>query len=202
MTGQVPLAVAQLLIQRIPALSATYYKSATAMTPILHTYTNASLALGNQEDPVLVLGQFAGRSCRGIAVPVLAFPLDAELFERALEVFGEGDLIGRLFVRLLPADGGASRWGDEEVAFGGGRTEVEGRLEDGALVVRVDVVEAIWRGPAELDRDEHGVCTAENAEGDFGGGCGWREEVSIARLTGTFRVVGVVKYDNCAFKRF
>ena len=59
--------------------------------------------------------------------------------------------------------------------------EMERRLEDGALVVRVDVVEPIWGRPAQLDGDQYCMCTMENTQGDFGCGCCWREVVLIAR---------------------
>ena len=42
-TGQLPLAIAQLLIKCIPALRPTSNNDATAMTPVLHPYTTTSL---------------------------------------------------------------------------------------------------------------------------------------------------------------
>ena len=212
MAGQLPLAIAQLLIERIPPFRATSNNNATAMTPVLHTDTDASLALGNQQDPILILRQVPTRASRtvafafaftftfALALAVLLLPLDAELFERALEVLGEGDLVGGLLARLLPAHGRAAGRRDQKVALGHGRAEVEGRLEDRGLVVRVDVVEPIWWRPAQLHGDQHSVCTPEDAQCHLGcGGCR-REEISIGRLACTFRVVGVVKDDDGTFE--
>jgi len=98
-------------------------------------------------------------------------PLDAQLYDsrkRALEVFGERYLVGRLLARLLPANRRASGWWDQEVALGHRRVEVEGRLEDRALIVRVDVVGSSARRPAQLDGDRRDMGTAEDARGDFG----------------------------------
>ena len=76
----------------------------------------------------------------------------AAVRERALEVFGERYLVGRLFPHLLPANRRASGSGgwDQEAALGHGRAEVEGHLEDRALIVRVGVVERIGRRSAQL----------------------------------------------------
>src|SRR5258706_995205 len=108
MTGQLPLAIAQLLIKCIPALRSTSNNDATAMTPVLHPNTNTSLALGNQQDPIFILGHIARFASRSFSVPVLLFPPDAQLFERALEVFSKGHLVGRLLLGLFPAYGWAS----------------------------------------------------------------------------------------------
>jgi len=108
-------------------------------------------------------------------------PLDAQLLERAREVSGEQYFVGRLLARLLPANRRTSGGWDREVAFGHGRA-VEGRLEDRALIVRVNVVEPIGRRSSQLDGNQRGMGTAEDAQGDFGCGCGWQEVVSIARL--------------------
>ena len=70
---------------------------------------------------------------RVFLVPVLQFPLEGQLFEPALEVFGKGYLVGRFFACPFPAYEWASGGRDQEVAFGRGRAEVEGRLDDGAL---------------------------------------------------------------------
>ena len=83
MHGQLPLAIAQLLIKCIPALRSTSNNDATAMTPVLHPDTNTSLALGNQQDPIFILGHIARFASRSFLVPVLLFPPDAQLFERA-----------------------------------------------------------------------------------------------------------------------
>jgi hypothetical protein len=56
MTGQLPLARAQLLVKRILALRSTSHNNATAMTP---THTNSSLARGNQQDPIHTLRHIA-----------------------------------------------------------------------------------------------------------------------------------------------
>ena len=64
------------------------------MTPVLHAHTNTSLALGNQQDSIFILGHIARHASRVLPVPVLLFAPDAQLFERALEVFSEGHLIG------------------------------------------------------------------------------------------------------------
>ena len=80
------------------------------MTPGLHAHTNTSLALGNQQDPIFIPGNIARYAPLVFPFPVLLLPLDTQLFERALEVFSEGYLIGRLLVRLVPAYGRASGW--------------------------------------------------------------------------------------------
>jgi len=67
------------------------------MTPVLHPHTNTSPALGNQQVPILILGHIAKSASRAFPFPVL-FALDAQLFERGLEVLREGYLVGRLFV--------------------------------------------------------------------------------------------------------
>jgi len=83
MTRPFPLAVAQLLIKRIPPFRATANSDTTTVTPILNTHTDARFALGNQQDPVLILGlvprRAPRRTSRGFAV--LLLPLDAQLFE-------------------------------------------------------------------------------------------------------------------------
>ena len=110
MTGQLPFAIAQLLIKCIPAIRSTSDNDTTAMTPVLNAHTNTSLALGNQQDPIFILGHIARHASRIFPVPFLLFAPDAQLFERALEVFGEGHFIGGLLVRLFPAYGRASGW--------------------------------------------------------------------------------------------
>ena len=80
------------------------------MTLLLHPPTNTSLALGNQQDPIFILGHIARYAPRVFPFPVLLFAPDTQLFERALEVFSEGHLIGGFLVRLFPADGRASGW--------------------------------------------------------------------------------------------
>jgi len=109
MTGQLPLAITQPLIKRIPALGATSHDNATAMTPVLHRHTNTTLALGNQQDPIPIFGYIARSASRAFPFPVLLFALDAQLFERALEVFRKGYLVGRLPARLFPSHRWASR---------------------------------------------------------------------------------------------
>ena len=211
MAGQLPLAIAQLLVERIPPFRAPRDDDAPAMAPVLHAHTDAGLALGDQQDPVLVLRKFSGRvaALGGLAleaVLVLLLALGTDVLEGALEVLGEGDLVRGLLAGLLPAAGGAAGGRDEEVALGHGGAEVERRLEDRALVVRVDVVEAVRERhaaaatAAELRGDEHGVRAAEDAEGHRGRGGGRREVVPIARLARTFRVIRVVKDDDGAFE--
>jgi hypothetical protein len=73
MTGQLPLARAQLLIKCISALGSTSHDSATAMTPVLHPHTNTSLAFGNQQDPILILEHVARNPSRAFPIPVLLF---------------------------------------------------------------------------------------------------------------------------------
>jgi len=109
MTGQLPGAIAQTLIKRVPVLGVTCRDNATAMTPVLHPHTNSSLAFGDQQDPILILGHIA-RSARGFPFPVLLFALGTQLFERALEVLRERFFVGELLVRLFPAHRWTS-WG-------------------------------------------------------------------------------------------
>ena len=133
MTGRLPLTITDLLIQCTPAPGATNNKDATAMTPA-HKHQPA---FGDQQDAILILGHIA----RG-APPALG----TQLFERALEVLSEGYLVGGALRAPVPSP---------QVDFRGVRSgscvrkaEVEGRLEDRALVVRVDVVGPIWERPA------------------------------------------------------
>ena len=83
MTGQLPLAIAQLLLKYTPALRSTSTNDATAMVLVLHPHTNPSLALGNQQDPIFILGHIARCASRAFPLPILLFQLDAQLFERA-----------------------------------------------------------------------------------------------------------------------
>ena len=92
--------------------------------------------------------------------------------------------------RLLPANRRASGGWDQKVALGHGQAEVEGRLEDSGLIVRVDAVGPIGRRPAQLDGDQRGMGATEDVQGNFGRGCGRREVVSIVRPAHAFRVVG------------
>jgi hypothetical protein len=83
MTGQLPLAIAQLLIERIPALRSMSNNDVTAMVPALHTHTDTSLALGNQQDPIFILVQISIHASRAFPAPVLLFPLRADVQARA-----------------------------------------------------------------------------------------------------------------------
>ena len=81
-----------LFIKCTPAFGVTGNDDATAIILVLHPHTNASLAFGNQQDPILILGPIArGAFC---AFPVLLFPPPAQLLERGLEVLSEGHLVG------------------------------------------------------------------------------------------------------------
>jgi len=60
------------------------------MAPVLHPNTNSSLALGNQQDPIFILGHIARLASHSSTFPLLQFPFGAQLFERALEVFNRG----------------------------------------------------------------------------------------------------------------
>ena len=117
MAGQLPLAIAQLLIKRIPPFRATSNNRVKAMTLVLHTHTDASPALGNQQDPILVLRQVSRRASRTVA---FEFTLAFLLLPIATHVRW-------LLARLLPAHGRAARRYDEEVALQHGQAEVEGR---------------------------------------------------------------------------
>ena len=108
MTGQLPLAIAELLIKCIPALGATSDDDATAVTPILYPHTDTSLAFGNQQDAILILGHITRGASRAFPVPVLLLPPRPQLLKRALEVLSEGDLIGGFLVCLFPANRWAS----------------------------------------------------------------------------------------------
>ena len=105
MAGQLPLAITELFIKCIPALRATSHDDATTMTPILYPHTDTSLAFGNQQDAILILGHIARGASRTLPVPVLLFPPRAQLLERALEAGSEGHLVGGL---LFPANRRAS----------------------------------------------------------------------------------------------
>ena len=76
MTRQFPLAIAQILIKCIPAFRSMSDDDATTMTSVLHAHTNTGLALGNQQDPIFILGHIARRASRVFPVPFLLFPLD------------------------------------------------------------------------------------------------------------------------------
>ena len=92
MTGQLPLAIAELFIKCIPAFGATSDDDATAMTLILYPHTDTSLAFGNQQDAILILGHIARGASRVFPVPVLS----------------EGHLVGGYLVRLFPTNRRAS----------------------------------------------------------------------------------------------
>ena len=127
MTGQLPLAIAELLIECIPALGATSDDDATAMTPVLHPPQTPAAASGINRMPP----SFSDISPE--ALPSLGPPapaLCAQLLERALEVL---ILVGGLLLRLFPANRWGSEGCDQEVAFGRGGVEVEGGLEYCAL---------------------------------------------------------------------
>ena len=96
MIGQLPLplTIAELLIKRTPAFGVTGNDDATTMILVLHPHTNASLAFGNQQDPILILGHIARGASRASPVPVLLFSPHAQLLERGLEVLSEGHLVG------------------------------------------------------------------------------------------------------------
>jgi hypothetical protein len=68
-----------------------------------HPHINSSLARGNQQDPILILGHIARNPSCDSPIPVLLLAPDAQLFERELEVPSEGYLVRRLLVRLFPA---------------------------------------------------------------------------------------------------
>jgi hypothetical protein len=101
MTGQLPLARAQFLIKRISAFRAISHDNVTAMTPVLHPHNKLQPRLREStgSHPHSRIAKNASR-----AFPTLfLFAPDAWLFERAMEVFSEGYLVGRPLVRLLPA---------------------------------------------------------------------------------------------------
>jgi hypothetical protein len=89
---------------------------------------------GNQQDPIFTLGQISRHTSSAFLFPVLLFLLHARLFERALEVLDDGRLVGRLLVRLFSDHGWTYRGEIKKLRSGHGRAEVEGHLEDQALV--------------------------------------------------------------------
>ena len=144
MTGQLPLAIAELLIKCIPALGATSDDDATAVTPVLRPHTDTSLAFGNQQDAILILGYIA----RGaFLVSVLLFPPHAQLPERALEVLSEGHLVGGYLVRLFPANRWASGGEIRELCSGMRGRGWKGGSKIALSSAQVDVVEQIWGDP-------------------------------------------------------
>ena len=78
-----------------------------AMTPV-PAHKHQPPASRINRTPIFVLGYIPRRTSRALPVPVLLFPLDAQLFERALEVFVEEHLVGLLIARLFLAYGWAS----------------------------------------------------------------------------------------------
>ena len=136
MTGQLPVGIAQILIKHIPVLGATSHDNMTAIPPVLHPHTGSSLALRNQQDPILILGHIARSTPHGFPFPVLLFALDPQLFEHVLEVLREGYLIGGVLVHRSQPTGGPPGGEIRELCLGMGgwrwraEVEVEGRLED------------------------------------------------------------------------
>ena len=47
------------LLERIPNFSATSNNDTMAMALVMHAHTNTSLALGNQRDPIFILGHIS-----------------------------------------------------------------------------------------------------------------------------------------------
>ena len=89
-----PLNIAELLIKCTPAFGVTGNDDATTMILLLHPHTNASLASGNQQDPILILGHIARGASRAFPVQVLLFSPPEQLLERGREVLSEGHLVG------------------------------------------------------------------------------------------------------------
>ena len=106
MTEQLPLAIAQLLIKCTPALGATSHDDATAMTLVLHPYTNTGLAFENQQDTILILGHIARGASRAFPVSIFLFLPRTQLLERALEVLSEGTSLGGTSVVCSQPTGG------------------------------------------------------------------------------------------------
>ena len=160
MTRQFPLAVAQLFIKHTPPFRATTNSDTMTLTPTLHMHTDTRLTLGNQRNPVLILVHIPRGTSRAFAV--LWLPLDARLFERGLR-------------RAVPR-WAAPRTSDRSQQAGfrvvGSGSCVRARVGRGrrhrALIIQVNVVEPIGRRPAQLDGDQHGRGTAEDAQGDLG----------------------------------
>ena len=129
MTGQLPLAIAELLIECIPALGATSDDDATAMTPVLHPPQTPAAASGiNRMPPSFSdMSPEAPPRLPGLGPPAPASC--AQLLERALEVL---ILVGgsscvcsgqRVGFRGMRSGGCVRAWG----------VEVEGGLEYCAL---------------------------------------------------------------------
>jgi len=149
------------------------------MTPILHTHIDARLGLMNQQNSILTLGRVYRRAYRAFAV--LWPPLDAS---------GRAGGLRRAVPRwAAPCTSARDHQGGFRVVGSGSRARARAG-GDRALIIRIDVVEPIGRGLAQLDGNQHGMATSGDAQGDFM--CG-REVVSIARLGRAFRVVGVVE---------
>ena len=126
MIGHLPLAVVQLLIGCIEALETTSNNETTAMAPDLHLYPGTILALGNQQDPILILGHISRHASRAFRSWSIC-----PAFCVAVRVYARGPRRG------------ARRWAERHayvlspwVGFLE-RAEVEGRLEDGIYVVPV-----------------------------------------------------------------
>ena len=88
-SGQLPLAIAQLLISPRSHEQRRRYGDDTSSAPA-HT----SLAFGNQQDPILILRHVARSASRAFPVSVLLFPPRPQLLKPALEALSVGLLVG------------------------------------------------------------------------------------------------------------
>ena len=103
MTGQLPLAIAQLLISPRIHEQRRRYGDDTSSAPA-HT----SLAFGSQQDPILILRHTArGASC-AFPVSVLLFPPRGQPLNPRWRPSAWGSSLGGLLVRLFPANRWAS----------------------------------------------------------------------------------------------
>jgi hypothetical protein len=105
---------------------------------VLRTQSDASFGIRNQQDSIFILGQIS----RSLDAPPA--PPRSQSSCSAGRVAVRAHAGGRAAPRgLLPAHGWTSGGEIKELREGTGGRRVEGRFEDRALVVKVDVVEPI-----------------------------------------------------------
>ena len=155
MTGQLPLAIAELLIRCTPAIGATSHDDATAVTPVLYPHTNASLAFGNQQDPILILGHIARGAACAFPVSVFLFPPRARWRSSARAPRREAP---RAFVPGLQVgfQGVRSRSCVRAREGGGGRATRRSRSRCQTRRCRIDLGEARLTGRGLIPYAHHG----------------------------------------------
>ena len=192
-TGRHPLAIAHLLIRRIPSLRGTSNGETTVMTQVLHTHTirinRGSPAPFSDISPDAPPAPSRSRSSR--------FRLTGNYSSARWKSSARGSWLGGSCVRLFLTHGWASRGCDQEVAYGrggvgGGRATRRSRARRPSRHRRTDMVGTRLAGQVLIPYAYHGKHI-----GDFGRGF----LLAGTLFACTFRTVAVVEDHDGTFER-